>query len=408
MLIAGRELNTIEEALAALTPEQQAHSKRVAAYAEAIFAKLTAMDIYVSVPRGARELVAEHKGLARQAGLYHDLGKLLPDEDPAAAPAEEGHVPIEHTQNGAALCQQLYPDWMRLKAAERKLILDGIMDHHERGDGSGTPLGRRLEDISYMGRVVALADELDNRSIALHSEDPVGDVITAMKAETAAGKFDPEFYRAMSSARARLRKIFDSHRSEAAAVPVTDTWIRRRAGRPMELRYRVAHELDSERTGWLARMTFRDTKDKYLEYDQVKHIVSSNRMGVKMGDYFLYELCDAMRRFEQCGVPVAWAAITLPGTWFGQKDLARHILDILADEKIPRERVILMQPPEAEKKPVRGAAANWQACQDEKIRWVTEREYLAFAITADDAPTLQEDEIVDKALAAGTESEVAG
>ena len=61
MLLNGENLTTLDEAFARLTPEQQAHSERVAVYAEIAFRRAAAMNLYVSDNKGRFELVPENQ-----------------------------------------------------------------------------------------------------------------------------------------------------------------------------------------------------------------------------------------------------------------------------------------------------------------------------------------------------------
>ena len=402
MMLLNQEVSTIEEAFALLTPEQQEHAKRVSAYAEAAFAKITAMDLYIGLPHSERELVKDNVRWVALGALYHDIGKLLPDEtdERVYVIGEDGAdaetpVPKEHTQHGAEIVSELYPDFRKLKGTERKLILDGIRDHHERMDGSGGPFGKVQRENSYAGRVVALADVLDHRAMTLRSEDPIADVLDGMRQEVREGKLDPEFYRAFRSCRAKLKKIFEANSAGAAAVPAAEPWIRRKASRPLELKYRrgTADGADI----WRAEMFFKNTAENDHRYADVRHIVSAKKLGVKMGDYFLYELCDTLRRFDACGVLPDRAALMLPETWYSQKKLAQHIQEILTDEEIPPERILLLLPKELTEKPGKTLSENLAACAEAGLHLIPEADtYIVYPETAETpAPETPKPETAD-------------
>ncbi len=106
---------------------------------------------------------AERMGLPRErrdglrvAGLMHDIGKL-------AIPAEILTKPSKLTNTERALIQA-HPKVAEeiLKAVEFPWPIAAIVvQHHERLDGSGYPLGLRGEDILLEARILAVADVVE-------------------------------------------------------------------------------------------------------------------------------------------------------------------------------------------------------------------------------------------------------
>ena len=91
-----------------------------------------------------------------QAGLLHDIGKLLVPRDIIAKPGklteEEYHIIQQHAQKGYELVRDKDLD-PRIKCA--------ILMHHERCDGSGYPSHLSMEQIDPFARYVAIADVYD-------------------------------------------------------------------------------------------------------------------------------------------------------------------------------------------------------------------------------------------------------
>lgn len=398
MELLGREIHTIEEAFACLTEDQQAHGVRVGAYAKAVFLKAVAADVYSEQNRARQELQAEYADFVELGGRYHDVGHLLPDETEVSYDENGQPLPLkEHSAHGVELVTELYPGIRKLCGYERRLMLDGIRDHCERMDGSGYPLGKEGQAISYAGRIVAIANELDKRAVVRRSEDPIGDVLRELKEEVAAGKLDGEFYKTFNLCRDKLRRIFDKDRSSTAAVPPPEAWITRRTGRPAELRYRKLREVESGETIWLADMFFRLSEKQYVPYDQVKHVIAQRKLDVTLGDYFLYELCDTVRRFGHCGIPCDEAIVQLPAGWYKQKKLSSRIEAILKDEQLPPGAIGLLIPPELENKPPKQFVQNMAECEMASLRmeW---RQTLFSRAPLEDAPYLLENDIVRAAL----------
>ena len=94
----------------------------------------------------------------RLASTMHDIGKLLVPteilEKPGRLTDEEFAVIKRHTTDGGHLLENVDGDVMRLSRTI-------AVDHHERWDGAGYAQGKEGEEISFEGRIVAVADVYD-------------------------------------------------------------------------------------------------------------------------------------------------------------------------------------------------------------------------------------------------------
>jgi putative nucleotidyltransferase with HDIG domain len=94
--------------------------------------------------------------VATQAGLLHDIGKLLiPGEiisKPAKLTEDEYHIVQTHPRQGYEIIKDLSID-TRIKNA--------VLMHHERCDGSGYPFGITADRIDPVAKIVAIADVYD-------------------------------------------------------------------------------------------------------------------------------------------------------------------------------------------------------------------------------------------------------
>lgn len=124
----------------------------------------------------------------RLASTMHDIGKLLIPanilEKPGRLTDEEFTEIKKHSGYGGELLENVEGDIMGLA---RTIALD----HHERPDGRGYPKGKKLEEISLAGRIVAVADVYD----ALTSKRSYKDAWDPHKAyaeiaKNAGGQFD--------------------------------------------------------------------------------------------------------------------------------------------------------------------------------------------------------------------------
>jgi putative nucleotidyltransferase with HDIG domain len=119
--------------------------------------------------------VAEQMGLAgdllhdiRIGSLLHDIGKIGVSDHilvkPTRLTEKEYEQMKKHPGIGFTIMEQVHL---------LHTVLPAIVQHHERLDGSGYPLGLRGEQISVMGRIVAVADVFD----ALSTNRPYRDAL---------------------------------------------------------------------------------------------------------------------------------------------------------------------------------------------------------------------------------------
>ncbi|MBL0387194.1 HD-GYP domain-containing protein [Tumebacillus sp. ITR2] len=118
----------------------QGHSRRVSRYAVEIGKLVPGIDIE----------------LLRMAGDLHDIGKIsTPDAvllKPGRLTDEEYDVIKRHPVDGANLLRRFDVDGP---------ILEGVLYHHERMNGTGYPEGRIGEHIPLYARILAVADTFD-------------------------------------------------------------------------------------------------------------------------------------------------------------------------------------------------------------------------------------------------------
>jgi len=123
-------------------PQTGGHQRRVAQLAVAI----------------AREMGFSLNRLEgiRVAGLLHDIGKIAIPIEILSKPGELNHLEGEfiksHCQVGFDLLKNIDFPWP---------VLQAILQHHERLDGSGYPAGLTDEDIILEARILGVADVIE-------------------------------------------------------------------------------------------------------------------------------------------------------------------------------------------------------------------------------------------------------
>ena len=154
-------------------PYTRGHSERVMKYSQAIAFELNLPD--------------DEKETIRLSGLLHDIGKIGIDEaiirKPGRLTDEEFAEIMKHPTIGAEIIKPI---------KQLQSVVPGVWQHHERYDGKGYPHKLKGEGISFMGRVLAVADTFD----AMTSDRPYRKGLphqTALEEikEQANSQFDP-------------------------------------------------------------------------------------------------------------------------------------------------------------------------------------------------------------------------
>lgn len=362
--------STIEEAFESLDESAREAGHRASVYAGIIFDKIIDNDTYADNARAAKELVAEYRELAEKAVLWHELG--------------------------AETVEALYLNVTKMKALEKRLLLDGIKDWQERPDGSG-PLGKTGNDVSYMGRISALAIELDQRLMEKVSEHPMEDVLADMKKQVP-DRFDPEFFKAVCQSKAKLRKAFSKYASGAKCIPVTEPFVKRRASRPMELVYKRI-ETEEGQIAYRASMRFLNTKEKTMTFEEVKPLLTKRGIAAEVCEYFLYEACDTLRRFDACEIPCSYIEVEMIPAYLNKKNLCRSVQAVLEKEQVSPKRLRLCVPSKMMNKPTKALELNKKQCAEAGIQLAEE---TAKAELSQEENYEREDEIVSRWLALRT------
>ncbi len=181
-------IRSLITAIDAKDPYTQGHSQRVSDYSVLM----------------AREIGLDETSVndIRVGSLLHDIGKIgIPDSillKTGKLDAEEFRVIEKHPRTGVNILSQV------------KLLgpmLPAILEHHERLDGSGYPAKLTGRQISWMGRIVAVADVFD----AMTSNRPYRQALSIREVlayldDKAGVLYDPTCVRALDTILARSNK----------------------------------------------------------------------------------------------------------------------------------------------------------------------------------------------------------
>lgn len=144
-----------------------------------------------------------------RASPLHDLGKIaIPDSilnKPGKLTTEEFVIMKTHSQIGHDM----------IIKSERELCQTGrliALDHHERWDGDGYPNGKKGEEISIEGRIVAVADVFDALSCKrCYKEAWQLDTVFVYMTENSATQFDPQIIQTLMNNEPLIREIYNEY-----------------------------------------------------------------------------------------------------------------------------------------------------------------------------------------------------
>ena len=134
----------------------------------------------------------EHRERLVLAGLLHDVGKLKISDDilnkPGKLTPSEMKIVRRHSSYSAEILA-------KCGLSGEMDIMAGVLQHHERGDGSGYPSGIKKEIISPFGKILAILDIYDamaaNRAYA-HKVSPF-EIFDRLNADMMEDKIDAEY-----------------------------------------------------------------------------------------------------------------------------------------------------------------------------------------------------------------------
>jgi HD-GYP domain-containing protein (c-di-GMP phosphodiesterase class II) len=119
------------------------------------------LSVVMGIAMGLERAALSRLGLS---AILHDIGKVFISQriinKPGALTDKEFEEMKKHSKLGH--------DYARVRIGLTQAVCTGIIDHHEKYDGSGYPNGKKGGEISRFGKIIVLADIYD----ALTSERP--------------------------------------------------------------------------------------------------------------------------------------------------------------------------------------------------------------------------------------------
>ncbi|WP_126994063.1 HD domain-containing phosphohydrolase [Thermosipho globiformans] len=177
------------------------HIRRVALYSKIIAEKLNLH------PRIVREIY--------QFAPLHDIGKVgIPDSillKPGKLTEKERKIMEKHVEIGVKVIKKFIENSKNLiETSSMQVMLNIISDHHEKYDGTGYPKGKKGEEISIEGRIVALADVFDALTSKRPYKEPLEfDIVLEIIKKEKGKHFDPKVVNAFLNQIDKVRKVYE-------------------------------------------------------------------------------------------------------------------------------------------------------------------------------------------------------
>ncbi|MBE6094829.1 MAG: HD domain-containing protein [Schwartzia succinivorans] len=134
----------------------------------------------------------EHRERLVLAGLLHDVGKLKISDDILNKPGKLTPSEMEIVRRHSSYSAEILA---KCGLSGEMDIMAGVLQHHERGDGSGYPSGIKKEIISPFGKILAILDIYDamaaNRAYA-HKVSPF-EIFDRLNADMMEDRIDAEY-----------------------------------------------------------------------------------------------------------------------------------------------------------------------------------------------------------------------
>lgn len=167
------QLHNIIETFHIKSERERIHSQNVSELCEKIAIKL--------------DLANEKVRRIRDAGFYHDIGKVILEDhvlgNLGTLNEDEQLLMRKHPATGYRILN-IFDGTMD--------IAKGALEHHEHWDGSGYPKGLEKDEISLLGRIVAVAEAYDFRTNP-YSKSILSKAETIIEIRKNAGiKYDPK------------------------------------------------------------------------------------------------------------------------------------------------------------------------------------------------------------------------
>lgn len=150
-----------------------------------------------------------------QFSSLHDIGKIaVPDRillKPGRLDLEEWEIMKKHVEKGLEVIENFEKEAKNIiDEISFRTMKNIIADHHERWDGKGYPCGKKKNEISIEGRIVAIADVFAALTTKRPYKEPFSfDESVAIISKESGSHFDPDVVQAFLNRIDEIELIYE-------------------------------------------------------------------------------------------------------------------------------------------------------------------------------------------------------
>ena len=273
-----------------------------------------------------------------EASYFHDIGKVrIPEEyriladirtdagkDVYRTHVDEGFKLFDETVDLSALPKD---------AAEfMSLILNCVLEHHERYDGKGFPNGLSGEEIDLAARITAVSDQLDNYLTTTRDKEKISLELAIDKLQTHKNsRFDPNIVNACVFAKPEIEdKLFLLEHGS-----LTEVQNNTEGKRPMELVFRpVFDTLTRQISQYEAVLRLYDKTYGTIYPAVFVPVAEKNDLIKEITEWSFKELGKSYRNFIKRKVAFEKIYIQVSSKYLSKKYSADSLLKILDDFQV--------------------------------------------------------------------------
>lgn len=317
------------------------HAKRTQVFAEIIVSKIIDLKL---IPGIESEL--ETLGIVKDAIFFHDIGLSAIDAEYRVLPdirTEAGkYIYQRHVEEGFKIFDSIV-NFEMLNGKNAMFfteILNCILEHHERYDGKGYPNKLEGTDISLIGRITAVCDQLDSYLTSTRDKERVSLDLAIDKIQSHKGtRFDPDIINALVFAKEELEdNLIIMESGKLSEVPIGED-----KDKPMELLFKpIFDTLTRQITSYEGVMKLNDQYYGTMYPEVYIAIAEKHDLISQVTEISLNELAKSYLRLEKRDVTFEKLYMQVSTKYLSKKYSADKLLKILDDNNVNPTKIGIM------------------------------------------------------------------
>ncbi|MCR5741390.1 MAG: EAL domain-containing protein [Gammaproteobacteria bacterium] len=338
--IKTQYLNELKKIISEMGKEQILHAKKVRLFSRVIVDKIIEAQLFPNVADIKTTL-----NYIPNAAYFHDIGKSMIDKEywyksdvrtDIANTIYESHV----NKGFEAFDQKV--DFLELSGTavdEMSQIISAILEHHERYDGRGFPNGLTGKEISLAGRIVAVADALDNYLTSTKDKDLISLDLAIDKIQMHKNsRFDPTIVDALVLGKEDIEdKLYLLENNSLTEIQTIED-----KNRPMELMYRaIFNTLTRQTYSYEATLKLYDKSYGTIFKAVYEPIAEKYDLVKDLTDYEFKELSKNYLNLIRRGVSFEKIYISVSTKYLSKKYAADTIINILEQNSVNPTKIVI-------------------------------------------------------------------